>query len=83
MSTSETLRAAGDTAWTMWARIIVAWLVFTPAAFLTVHLFEGGHIAAMLCVIGYLAILAVLLVWRFKSGAWKRIDLIGVESEGS
>jgi MATE family multidrug resistance protein len=83
MSTSETLRAAGDTAWTMWARIIVAWLVFTPAAFLTVRLLEGGHIAAMLCVIGYLAILAVLLVWRFRSGAWKRIDLTGIESEGS
>jgi MATE family multidrug resistance protein len=80
MSTSEVLRAAGDTAWTLWARVTVAWLVFTPAAFLTVRLMDGGHVAAMLCVIGYLALLAGLLVWRFKSGAWKRIDLTG-ESE--
>jgi MATE family multidrug resistance protein len=77
MSTSEVLRAAGDTAWTLWARVTVAWLVFTPAAFLTVRLMDGGHVAAMLCVIGYLALLAGLLVWRFRTGAWKRIDLTG------
>ncbi|MBW2258714.1 MAG: hypothetical protein JRI25_29590, partial [Deltaproteobacteria bacterium] len=25
--------------------------------------------------------LAVLLVWRFQSGAWKHIDLTGIESD--
>jgi MATE family multidrug resistance protein len=76
MTTSETLRAAGDTAWTALARIALAWFVFTPAAWLVVHEWGGGATGAMACLIGYLAILAGLLAWRFKSGAWRRIELI-------
>jgi len=80
MSTSEVLRATGDTAWTLGARVMLAWLVFTPAAFITVRQLQGGHVAAMACVAGYLALLAMLLVWRFRSGAWQSIDLIGIEA---
>jgi MATE family multidrug resistance protein len=73
---SETLRAAGDTAWTATARVVLAWVVFTPAAFLTVLRFGGGPIGAMLCLVGYIGLLAIALAWRFRSGAWKRIELI-------
>src|SRR4029079_8581057 len=58
---AETLRAAGDTAWTAGARLILAWLVFTPSAFLVVLRWGGGPIGAMLCLVGYLALLATLL----------------------
>jgi MATE family multidrug resistance protein len=75
MTLSETLRAAGDTAWTAAARLILAWAVFTPSAFLVTH-WGGGPIGAMLCVVGYLGFLAIALAWRFRSGAWKRIELI-------
>jgi MATE family multidrug resistance protein len=73
---AETLRAAGDTTWTAAARIVLAWAVFTPAAFLIVIRFHKGPIGAMLCLVGYLGLLAMALAWRFKSGAWKRIELI-------
>jgi len=73
---SETLRAAGDTTWTAAARVVLAWAVFTPAAFLIVIRFHKGPIGAMLCLVGYLGLLAMALAWRFKSGAWKRIALI-------
>ena len=76
MTLAETLRAAGDTAWTAGARVVLAWAVFTPSAFLTVTRFHGGSIGAMLCLVGYLGLLATALAWRFKSGAWKRIELI-------
>jgi MATE family multidrug resistance protein len=76
MTLAETLRAAGDTAWTAAARLILAWLVFTPAAFLVVLRLGGGPGGAMLCLVGYLALLACALTWRFRSGAWKRIELI-------
>jgi MATE family multidrug resistance protein len=76
MVLSETLRAAGDTAWPAGARIILAWAVFLPSAYITVRYLGGGPLGAMGCVVGYIALLALLLGWRFKSGAWRRIELI-------
>ena len=55
MTLSETLRAAGDTFWTAAARLVLAWAVFTPAAFLVVYVWGGGPVGAMLCLVGYLA----------------------------
>lgn len=75
MTLSETLRAAGDTFWTAAARLVLAWLVFVPAAFLVVD-WGGGPIGAMICVAGYVALLAFAFVYRFRSGAWKTIELI-------
>jgi multidrug resistance protein, MATE family len=79
MTLSETLRAAGDTAWTALARTVVAWLIFTPGALLWVLVFDGGAVAATVCMVGYLALLAATFAYRFRSGAWKRIDLTGIE----
>jgi multidrug resistance protein, MATE family len=76
MTLAETLRAAGDTAWPAAARLILAWLVFVPAAFLVVLRFAGGPNGAMLCLVGYLGLLAGAFAWRFRGGAWKRIELI-------
>jgi hypothetical protein len=50
--------------------------LFTPAAFLVVLRFAGGPIGAMLCLVGYLGLLATALAWRFRTGAWKQIELI-------
>jgi MATE family multidrug resistance protein len=76
MTLSETLRAAGDTAWTAGARIVLAWLVFVPAAFIITDELNGGTVGAMACLVGYLALLALLLAVRFRSGAWRKIELI-------
>jgi MATE family multidrug resistance protein len=73
---TETLRAAGDTAWTATARLVLAWVVFTPAAWVIVRYANGGPNGAMACLVAYLALLSAALAWRFRSGAWKRIELI-------
>ena len=76
MTFAETLRAAGDTFWTAAARLTLAWLVFTPMAVLVVLVWDGGPIGAMLCLVGYLALLAGALGYRFRTGAWRKIELI-------
>jgi MATE family multidrug resistance protein len=75
----EALRSAGDTAWTMWARLALAWLVFVPVAIVGVNVLGGGPVVAMLCIVGYVVLLALLFLWRFRTGAWRRIDLTGIE----
>lgn len=73
---SETLRAAGDTVWTAVVRLILAWVVFAPGAYYVVNVQGGGAVGAMLCLAGYIALLAALLGYRFRSGAWKKVELI-------
>lgn len=76
---SETLRAAGDTAWTLAARVVLAWVVFLPTSLATVYVFDGGTVAIMICLVAYLACLAGAMAWRFRSGRWRDIDLTGHE----
>jgi MATE family multidrug resistance protein len=76
LTLAEALRAAGDTTWTAAVRLIVAWLVFVPVAYLVVTRWHGGAVGAMVCLVGYVVIQASLLVWRFRSGKWRKIQLI-------
>jgi len=55
---------------------LLAWAVFTPAAFLVVFKWNGGPVGAMLCLVGYLALLAAAFAYRYRSGAWRSIELI-------
>jgi MATE family multidrug resistance protein len=73
---SETLRAAGDTAFTMWARIAVAWAVFAPGSWISVRVLGGGDAVAVGWMVAYLGLLAAVLFLRFRSGAWRRIVLV-------
>lgn len=73
---SEALRAAGDTAFTLWARTIIAWFIFVPASYVTVHHFQGGEVGAIVWLTAYMAMLAGVLFLRFRSGAWRKLELV-------
>lgn len=77
MTLSEALRAAGDTAWCMGARIVLAWVVFTPLSWTAVFVFRGGVGTVMISMIFYLLALAAVFAWRFGTGRWKNIDMVG------
>lgn len=72
---TEALRAAGDTAFTMWVRVVLAWAIWAPGSWLSVRVMGGGDAVAVAWLAGYLAVLAVVLLLRFRSGAWRRIVL--------
>lgn len=73
---AESLRAAGDTAFTLWARMALAWVVFVPGSYVSVRHFGAGDVVAVLWVVLYLGLLAGVLVWRFRSGAWRQVRLV-------
>jgi MATE family multidrug resistance protein len=71
----EALRAAGDTAFTLWARIALGWFLWVPGSYYTVHWLGWGDMGAVGWLVFYLALLAGVLYLRFRSGAWRRIQL--------
>ncbi len=73
---SEVLRAAGDTAFPMWARTAIAWGIFAPGSWFTVRELGYGEVPAILWMVGYLGVLTLVLWWRFASGAWRNIELV-------
>jgi MATE family multidrug resistance protein len=73
---AEALRAAGDTAFPMWIRIALAWLLFAPGSFVSVRVLGAGDTAAVGWLVLYLFALALFLLLRFLSGAWRRIALV-------
>jgi MATE family multidrug resistance protein len=73
---AEALRAAGDTAFPMWVRIALAWLLFAPGSFVSVRVLGAGDTAAVGWLVLYLFALALFLLLRFLSGAWRRIALV-------
>ncbi len=72
---AESLRAAGDTAFTLWARLALAWLIFVPGSWLTVTHLGGDDRVAVFWLVLYLAMLAGTLAIRFRGGAWRRFEL--------
>jgi MATE family multidrug resistance protein len=79
LTIGEALRAAGDTAWCMWTRLVSAWTVFVPVAWWVITVRHGGPLTAIGVTILYLAVLAAAFLWRFRSGAWRKIELVELE----
>jgi MATE family multidrug resistance protein len=73
---TESLRAAGDTRFPMWTRGVLAWLVFLPGSWISVRYFGGAEKTAMAWLLTYLALLAIVLYFRFRGGAWRDIELV-------
>jgi multidrug resistance protein, MATE family len=72
---SEALRAAGDTVLPLAIRLVLAWVFFVPASFVFVQLLEGGVLAAMLSLLVYVVVLALVLWLWFRTGTWRRMKL--------
>lgn len=75
-SLAESLRAAGDTLFPMMARLLIAWLVFVPGAWWSVHHWGWTELGTTFWLVAYLALLAGMLALRYRSGSWKNVTLI-------
>lgn len=73
---AEALRAAGDTAYTLKARLVLAWGIFFPGSYVTVRVLGGSDIEAIAWVVLYMGLLAGVLWLRFRSGKWRELELV-------
>lgn len=69
------LNGAGDTRFTMWGRIILAWGLFIPLTWVVLFRLNGGVWGAWLSALVYLTTLALLYLFRFRAGRWQQIHL--------
>jgi len=72
---SGALKGAGDTWFTMWAQVALAWGVFVPPVCLMLLVFKLGIFWAWAWLVVYVACLAAVFAWRFRRGAWKTIEI--------
>lgn len=79
---AESLRAAGDTAFTLWARVIISWGIIVPGGYIHIMRMGGQHQAAMVWIIFYLAALAAVLFGRFQGGKWRTLNLTAAVGHG-
>ena len=67
------LNGAGDTTFTMLARLVFAWGVFLPLSWLLAFPLGGGIGGAWAGAMVYLGTLAAVYFVRFRSGRWKTL----------
>ncbi len=73
---AESLRAVGDTVYPFVLRLLLAWGIWLAGSWLSIRVLNQGYAVAIWWVVAYLVVLSVGLVQRFKSGAWRRMQLI-------
>jgi putative MATE family efflux protein len=69
------LRGAGDTRWPFVVHSLLGWGLFVPSAYLLGFVLEGGLRGAWFAGLIYVIVLAGSLIWRFRSGAWREMQI--------
>jgi MATE family multidrug resistance protein len=69
------LRGAGDTRWPFVIRFVLSWWVFVPLAYVMGVWLGGGLTWAWVAGTVYVALLTSALLLRFRSGAWRQIQI--------
>ena len=73
--TEGALRGAGDTRWPFLAHAVLGWGFFVPTAWILGIAAGYGLFGAWCGGLVFVAALAAVMLWRFRSGAWRRITI--------
>ena len=77
------LRGAGDTIWPGVATAVLSWTFLVGFGFLLIRTRPDlGSLGPWIGASAFIITLAIALAWRFWSGKWKRIDLLGARDRG-
>ena len=73
--TDNALRGAGDTQIPFIARLVLSCVELVPLAWYMGFYLDGGLTGLWVASCIDLMILAIFLLWRFQSGAWRKIQI--------
>jgi len=74
---SGALRGAGDTKFVVWASGLLAWLFWIPGILYLYLVHQADIVLLWMFTSFYVAIFGLVFFLRFRTGKWKRIDLLG------
>ena len=74
---SGALRGAGDTRFVVLASGALAWFFWIPGILYLYFIRHSGIVSLWLFTSIYVAIFALVFFLRFRTGVWRRIDLLG------
>ncbi|MCK4600865.1 MAG: MATE family efflux transporter [Phycisphaerae bacterium] len=75
---SGALRGAGDTFWPMVITATFSWTIIIGGGYLMTELLpQLTSIGPWIAASSYVIALGIVLAWRFESGVWRKIDLLG------
>ncbi|HRJ48989.1 MAG: MATE family efflux transporter [Phycisphaeraceae bacterium] len=78
MSISGALRGAGDTVWVGVVTVILAWSMIVAGGLAMVRFLPGlESLGPWIAASGYIIVLSVAVSFRFRSGNWMSIRLVG------
>jgi Na+-driven multidrug efflux pump len=69
------LRGAGDTRWPLYSRMLTTWAVRLPLTIALVLYLDMGLAGIWLAMCTDFTLQAILSLYRFGSGRWKRIEV--------
>ena len=69
------LRGAGDTRWPFLVQTGLAWFLRLPLAWLFAVTLGGGVVGAWYAEFVFICALAAALMWRFRAGTWKVVEI--------
>jgi MATE family multidrug resistance protein len=72
------LRGAGDTAWVMWISVALHW-VLAVSAYLLTRVLVLPPVSVWIFFICFVLTLGVSMYLRYRTGAWKLIQVIEAE----
>ncbi len=70
------LKGAGDTKFTMWAQIAIAWIFFVPPVYIMTKYLGMGLFTAWIWMLVYVIVIGTVFWLRFRSGHWKTISVL-------
>ncbi|KPK82988.1 MAG: hypothetical protein AMJ81_08610 [Phycisphaerae bacterium SM23_33] len=72
------LRGAGDTLWPMVVTFVLGWTIIVGGGLAFIRWApQLGSIGPWLAATAYVMVMGPIMAWRFESGAWRKIDLLG------